>query len=266
MQDSYRIAHFDLSKIDRAELTPREKVRVSETVKIIPKHWQRIVDVGAGDGRVSFQLQGRGCSVTGIDWSANSLKHFSGDKIVCDIRKPWPFDEPFDGAICCEVLEHLQPEEAMKVVQQLKTYTRFGFVVTVPAREPFNAHLAPCHNCGKLFHIWGHCQVFNNFDTIDQMVGSVSVVRHYIQSDGGVRVSETLASLQRQLGFYPHHPSYICTNCGTPLRAPQKQKKLNWILNKGIALLQRVGSPFRDEGGWYACRYDSSLVKPSGSI
>lgn len=256
MNDCHRMAHFDAITPERLVPSARELIRIRETADLVPSHWLHVVDVGCGDGRVSRELIARGHKVFGIDWSNNSLKHFQGEKMVCDIRKAWPMEMHFDGAICCEVLEHLSPSEAAQVVQQIQANTRLGCLVTVPACEPYRANLVPCHACGKDYHIWGHRQVFGNFGDVDRMIGVQSGVRRLISPPGGVHGSERLSLLQRRLGYYPYQSSYLCQHCGAPQRVPEKPNALNWVLNKGIALLQRLGSPFRFPGGWYACRYD----------
>lgn len=256
MEDVHRIAHFDLHAEDLAPLSAMERLRIQETVAMVPTDWRRVVDVGCGDGRVSRELIRRGFAVVGIDWSAKSVAHFPGETRVCDIRECWPFSEPFDGAICCEVLEHLGPDEAAKVVANLKAFCRQGFLITVPAREVISANVAICQACGKEYHVWGHCQRFNSYEDVDDMVGHRSTARKLISS-GGARASEVLTSCQKRLGFTPWAPSYLCPHCGEQLRQPPPPPLLNRLTNKAIAAVQILTSPLRQPGGWFACRYEA---------
>lgn len=256
MQDVHRITHFDLTAERPAALTPAEELRIRETAGMVPDSWRRNLDVGCGDGRVSRELMSRGFEMLGIDWSANSVAHFPGETRVCDIREPWPFSEPFDGAICCEVLEHLEPSEAAKVVANLKKFTRLGFLITVPAREGFCRNVATCQSCGKDYNVYGHCQRFRDFAAVDAMVGRKATARKLIRTGRG-RVSERLVGWQKRLGFTPWAPSYICPHCGAKLRQPPPPPLLNRLANKGVSAVQRTTSLLRQPGGWFACRYEA---------
>jgi len=258
MQDAYRIAHFDLLKAERTDaLTPAEDLRIRETAAMVPQYWHRVLDVGCGDGRVSQALLARGCEVVGIDWSAKSVAHFPGPTRVCDIRASWPFEQPFDGAICCEVLEHLELPEANKVIANLKTFTRQGFLITVPAREPLNANMVECNGCGRPYHIWGHCQRFRNWEDVDAMIQERALLRKFIAAPG-IRPSERLGILQNRLGFAHWAPTCLCPHCGEPLRKQHPPRFLNRIANRGVAALQRLGSRFRQPVGWFGCLYGPS--------
>jgi SAM-dependent methyltransferase len=254
MEDAYRAAHFDLLAENQAPLSEMEKIRIHETAAMVPESWRVVVDVGCGDGRVSKELIRRGLRVVGIDWSAKSVAHFPGETRVCDIRAPWPFTESFDGAICCEVLEHLEPPEAARVVTQLKANTRRGFLVSVPAREDFAGNIATCQACGKDYHVWGHCQRFGSFADVDAMLQSPSVERRLIAGNG-VRAWDRLLRWQKRLGFWPWAASYLCPFCGERLMSPPVPPFRNRVANKLIAAFHRLTSPLRRPSGWFVCRY-----------
>jgi DNA-directed RNA polymerase subunit RPC12/RpoP len=154
------------------------------------------------------------------------------------------------------VLEHLVPAEAARVIANLKAFTRQGFLITVPAREAFDANHVRCQDCSRKYHIWGHCQRFKSFDDVDAMVGQTSIKRRLICT-GGVRVSERLAVWQKRLGFAPWGTSYLCPHCGAKLQPPPSPPFINRMANKGLAALQRLGSPLRRPRGWFACLYDA---------
>lgn len=257
MEDGYRRAYFDLRAQNPNELTVRERDRILCTAELVPSHWRRIVDVGCGDGRVSRVLIERGHTVVGIDWSSKSLQHFPGETRVCDIRKPWPFSEPFDGAICCEVLEHLMPDEAGQVVAQLRENSTQGILVTVPAHETLEANLVACPSCGEDFHLWGHSQAFESFKAVDRLVGKPATCSRFISLEGEARSSSLFAKWRRRHGFSPYDPSVLCPHCGAHLGKPAQSSLVDRLLNKGISLSNRVTAPFRPRGGWFACRYDA---------
>ena len=93
-----------------------------------------ILDAGCGTGRFSEKLVKMGFSVTGIDFSEESLKiarqrvgpekakFFSGSLLKL------PFEsESFDGILCSEVLSHiLKEEDALQTLRELKRVLKPG--------------------------------------------------------------------------------------------------------------------------------------------
>lgn len=255
MKDNHRIAYFDLKAQLPEELTATEAVRVQATISLVPLEWNRIIDVGCGDGRVSRELMKSGFKVTGIDWSSKSVEHFPGFAYVSDIRNSWPITEPFDGAICCEVLEHLQPDEARRVIAQIRSNITKGFLITVPAHENLESSTVDCQQCSRAYHVWGHCQTFKSFEDVDLMVGLPSKLRVHI-NPGRKRRFNFLQRWPRYLGVYPYHPAYVCPHCGAHLQPPGSAQVAKRLLIKGITAINMLVAPFQPKGGWFACRYD----------
>jgi 2-polyprenyl-6-hydroxyphenyl methylase / 3-demethylubiquinone-9 3-methyltransferase len=76
----------------------------------------QVLDVGCGGGLLAEELARRGCAVTGVDPSRDSLEvaraHAAGSalsiKYLAGVAEALPFaDEHFDAVICCDVLEHV---------------------------------------------------------------------------------------------------------------------------------------------------------------
>jgi ubiquinone/menaquinone biosynthesis C-methylase UbiE len=71
-----------------------------------------VLDVGCGTGHYINELRRRGLGVSGVDGSAEMLKHARANNPGADIRQarvqelPFP-DESFDSVICIEVLRYL---------------------------------------------------------------------------------------------------------------------------------------------------------------
>lgn len=74
----------------------------------------RILDVGCGNGNISFQLANEGYKVTAIDLSAETIEHARSIHGHANIRyetksiEDFNASDKFDIIICSEVLEHLQ--------------------------------------------------------------------------------------------------------------------------------------------------------------
>lgn len=105
--------------------------------------WEgRLVDFGAGDGTLAAMVQSRNPEVTGIlcveqdaeqrikirgMWGYHGWNLEAVDAL--GIHKP-----QIDGALCCEVLEHMTPEQGHQVLCDLKRVMKPGAMlcVTVP--------------------------------------------------------------------------------------------------------------------------------------
>lgn len=95
-----------------------------------PKAGERILDLGCGDGVLSFKLQALGCSLVGIDPSEDFVRAAIANGVDAhrgDARELW-FDEEFDAVFSNAVL-HWIPEAgrvADGVFRALKNGGRFA--------------------------------------------------------------------------------------------------------------------------------------------
>jgi 2-polyprenyl-6-hydroxyphenyl methylase/3-demethylubiquinone-9 3-methyltransferase len=80
-----------------------------------------VLDVGCGGGLLAEELARRGCTVTGVDPSRDSLEvaraHAAGSELTIEylpgVAEALPFaDGHFDAVICCDVLEHVDDVSA----------------------------------------------------------------------------------------------------------------------------------------------------------
>ncbi len=94
---------------------------------------KKVLDLGSGDGTVTYILANAGAIVTGVDNEAQGLKYAKENLESMDTHKTLkysfieasaydlPFEpEEFDIVVHCEVIEHLQePEKMLKEVQRV---------------------------------------------------------------------------------------------------------------------------------------------------
>ncbi len=245
---------FEIKGRAPSPVSSLEQSRIEQTIDFVPADWKFIVDVGAGDGRISNILISRGVKIVGVDWSAESLKHFSGQKIVTDIRSSWPTVDVFDGAICAEVLEHLTSDDTSQVLKNIRHHVRSGFLITVPANEELSVNMMSCHECGSNFHIWGHLRAFNSFEDVDEMVGQVSFERCFIPS-GGRKGSKLLDKAKRLFGNTPSPESAICPQCGKYYLKSAPLRGQSLFAVRVLCTIEYLTSFLRPRTGWFACRY-----------
>lgn len=111
---------------------------VLETIQNLKIKSPKILDIGCGNGNISYQLAMSGCNVTGIDISVDAIayanQHFKHEKAEYKVFSVYdlPDDNSFDVIICSEVLEHLPVPENM-LFKTKKLLSENGIViVTVP--------------------------------------------------------------------------------------------------------------------------------------
>ena len=104
------------------------------------------------------------------------------------------------------MLENLTTDDARRIIQKIKNHVRYGFVITVPARELLLSHMVTCSRCSQQYHAWGHIRRFDRFEDIDALVGQTAVERIFIPYTG-VNASLVIESLRRSLGQTPAFPN-----------------------------------------------------------
>jgi SAM-dependent methyltransferase len=242
---------------DARALTPQEQYRIASTHELIPARWQSILDVGCGDGRLSNPLVERGVQVTGVDWSESRLGYCNFPTLCGDITKLDLPDKSFDGAICAEVIEHLQPSKIAPVIAAMKRLTQQGFVITVPAYERLSLRLNVCAQCRKPYHIWGHINAYHSVEDVDKAVGQPSVQRKFIRT-AAFEDPIIINQLRRDLGWYPYAEDSVCPYCGLKLAPPPTLTGVKRLLYRGLTAISfATCKVLRRQYGWFACRYSS---------
>jgi SAM-dependent methyltransferase len=129
--------------------------RIAYTVSAVPSECRSILDVGAGDGRVSHALANAGRQVTAVDISSVALSKLRvpGFKRSCDDLGF--HDRAFDLVLCTEMLEHLAEDVERGARTEFARVAKHYILVTVPNDENLAEHIGHC-KCGAKFHIWGH--------------------------------------------------------------------------------------------------------------
>jgi SAM-dependent methyltransferase len=111
--------------------------------------WQgRVLDVGSGDGTLGAMVVARHPEVEYIQRIEPDPQQIPQTGWMCG--RYWPvstsfhacLERHFDGALCCEVLEHLTPEAGLALLKQIKTACKPGarVCVTVPCCDGSRAH------------------------------------------------------------------------------------------------------------------------------
>lgn len=150
----------------RSDLYYQELIRYDAILQNLPKTIRNVLDLGCGDGYLSWLIAQKGYRVTGLDLSSNRLKKFGKvaqkreiSQVIGDVTHTCFADESFDQIVCSEVMEHI--ENYQNVVSEAYRLLRSDgrFIVTVPYKEKLKTILCP--HCQTSFHEHGHLHSFD---------------------------------------------------------------------------------------------------------
>lgn len=112
---------------------------VGRLISLLVPAWKelRILDVGSGPGKIASDSRLEGVKITCIDAHRDAVEACRAlglEAIFADVRDiPKRFAKAsFDIAWCIDVLEHLEREEALRLLSSLSTIARRQIVVFLP--------------------------------------------------------------------------------------------------------------------------------------
>jgi 2-polyprenyl-3-methyl-5-hydroxy-6-metoxy-1,4-benzoquinol methylase len=177
----------------------KEYIRYETILKRIPQQTKTVLDLGCGDGFLSYRIAQKRYQVTAMDLSLNRLKRFKEQaekfniqQIEGDITKVDLPSESFDLIVCSEVIEHLP--NYMDVLNEVWRLLKKGghFIVTVPNNQ--NVKIFTCPHCLKTFYQDDHVNSFTQA-TLSQDLISFGFKIDYVQ----VLYSKILNQIQYHL-------------------------------------------------------------------
>lgn len=133
-----------------------------------------ILNIGAGDGYLEESARRKNCDIHSLDPDPRTVDRLSSKKIKAykGYIEQMPFtDGQFDVVIASEVLEHLEPEQFEKGLEEVHRVMKAGawFIGTVPYRENLGSNIVICPHCEKVFHRWGHKRSFDVIDIREEL-------------------------------------------------------------------------------------------------
>ena len=144
---------------------PRLNYLFNKANKIISNDASTILNIGYGNGWVEKKCAQHNWKVFSLDPCHDQSKENTDEIMyVPGIIEKMPFpDNKFDIIFCSEVLEHLNDDELMCGMSEIKrTLKEDGVLIgTVPYKENLAENIVVCPKCGDKFHRWGHHQEFD---------------------------------------------------------------------------------------------------------
>ena len=117
------------------------KIRVKTVASLIAS-WEKVLDIGCGTGYIAEFLNPL-VDYTGMDFSAEGLKHVKGKKILRDVRNATLPVNTYDTILLMEIVEHL--DKPWLIINKAGICARHQVIITVP-----NNRMGPESN---VFHV-----------------------------------------------------------------------------------------------------------------
>lgn len=166
-----------------------DMMRFDGLLELMPKKAHKVLDLGCGDGYLSWLLAQTGHAVTALDLSQNRLTKFNElaneykiTQAIGDVRKTGLATASFDVVICSEVIEHI-PDYERVVAEAFRVLQPGGLALfSVPNNETLK--VLTCPHCLKPFNRNGHLHSFNteNLPPIFEKIGFQKITAKRVRS------------------------------------------------------------------------------------
>ena len=245
---------FDLDEVWDS-FSDNERLRVEATLARVGVGAGSLLDVGAGDGRLTRRLAEATPHTVALDFSRASLARAADLRLrVQGSVLALPFGgASFDMVLATEVLEHLSDADRRLAVRELVRVTRKRVLVSVPFRETLAEEMCQCERCGSVFHAYGHMRAFTHADLVALDDDLVAESVEAIVPIPKVRPLRALRWLQMRVGKrFGYDSSARCPACGGAAR-PDTGNLAGTLLRILCDRLDRL-FPLR-EPGWLLAVY-----------
>lgn len=185
-------------------------------IRHIPSDVRTILDVGCGNGKITNALKDR-WQVTGLDLSAEALKHVQTPHVLASATAiPFP-DASFDLVISSEMLEHLDNELFAQAIKEMQRVCRRYLLISVPNGEFLPKNQIKCPQCQTVFHSWQHLLSFEKSYFSEQMLAPDFFILNYkTMGEQEQRWIPLLMHIKQRLGkqWFGASASTRCPQCG----------------------------------------------------
>ncbi|MGY5876828.1 MAG: oligosaccharide flippase family protein [Candidatus Thorarchaeota archaeon] len=158
------VEQYKKSQNPSTAITNQEKMRIAETLQLVPKDIHSVLDVGCFDCRMTRGITNR--RVVGLDIHIESGCH-NIDTILGSITS-LPFEKgAFECIIGTEVLEHLEKRDYERAIAEINRVAKKWILISVPFNEDLEEGRIQCEFCGNIFHVWGHKRRYRTITHLD---------------------------------------------------------------------------------------------------
>ncbi len=155
----------------RNSVLAMDRLRYLFASRLVKKPQSDVIDLGCGDGMMSYLLARVGHRVTAVDGSRERLAKFEElarslgiNQVLSDFAGLEPGSLEADYVICLEVLEHMEDPDLLLNVIHSFLRPKGMAIISVPLDEEIFEGYVECPKCGHAFHRDGHVQSFRPQD------------------------------------------------------------------------------------------------------
>lgn len=235
-EQKHLVRYWEQPEIWSEHLNELDRVRVPETIAMIPSGVRTIVEVGCGNGRLLNRITGPYVLI-GIDISRTALRQVKGLRITGSSSRLPLATGSVDLVICADVLEHLPEAVMWATVQELKRVARLYLLIGVPLEEPYEAAFVKCSVCGLVYNQFGHLRSFT-CARLDRLFRDCLLVSSRFVGGPRKYYNRGLLWLQQRLGnaYWEKSGHEICPRCGSKEAGPPPRTFAQKVVAKACFL------------------------------
>jgi len=141
----------------------KNSIRFQETINLVPKDINSLVDIGCGNGIFLNKLKqfGNIKTLLGIDRSSNALKYLQTETLLSDINETQLPDNAYDCVTSLQVIEHLPIPQYNTALKELTRISKKYVIIGVPYEEEREKAYTKCPSCLTIFNRDLHLRSYN---------------------------------------------------------------------------------------------------------
>jgi SAM-dependent methyltransferase len=233
---------------ERDQLPLSQQERIGQIVAAIPPACKRVLDVGSGDGRVSYEARrGSDRFVVAFDLSTVALARASNPR-CCGSAGQLPFpDRSFDLVVATEILEHLPDALHAAAINELGRVANKYILISVPNRENLEEVSTRCADCGAHFHVWGHKRSYSA-DLVGKLFADFGTVKILPFGEATESYNRLLLWIRHKVaGAWYWEERAVCYACRSTTRP---QSRWPFLARLCDFLNARFWAPHAKRAGW----------------
>jgi len=233
-------------------LTPDYAERIESIRSLIPDGVSTLLDVGCGNGNVinAISESKNRIFIVGVDPSLQALRFVKTTAVLARLPN-LPFRRnSMDMVLCLQVLEHLNDEEHLSSLDEIRRIARRHVIIGVPYEENLETKQVLCAACRNPSHADGHLRRYGDSD-IDHLLEDFAVREKLLVGVLQKQSSQFGTWIRRNVaGMYYKTDFFHCPHCGSQ-RSLDRKFRVPAILRKTICFLDQLLTDRKPENPYW---------------